>query len=207
MGARAYSTRFWDELATPDPRIPITASEELFHRVATFGRTLASLHSFGSLFRNPATPAAVEPGTARVAVDIPVAAERYPQEYEYDLASQELRVGGGVISGVSIEVWEFGVSDLQILQSWLGARMQSPTGRTSSPLDRIRPPVWTATMTEELLEVIWTLERCVHHDATGAELLEEVLAGQLIFAEELPTPTPAERRPPRLSDDDPAELI
>jgi hypothetical protein len=207
LGARAYSTRFWDELETPGPRIPLAASADLFFRVSAFGRTLARLHSFGHLFRVGDAPAVVEPGLARVAVDIPIDPADYPQEYEYDLASAELRIGAGIISGVSEEVWNFEVSDLHVLQSWLGARMRSPTGRTSSPLDRIRPEIWTATMTEELLEVIWTLERCVGADATGRSLLEEVLAGEFVLADELPIPTPADRRPPRLSGDDPAELL
>jgi hypothetical protein len=207
MGARTYSTTFWDELETPDPRIPISASSDVFSRVGDFGRSLARLHSFGELFSPASASAVVDAGEARVAVDIPATSEGYPQEYSYDLESQELRIGAGIITGVSEEVWAFEVSGLPVLGSWLGARMQTPTGRTSSPLDRIRPTVWSATMTEELLEVIWTLEQSVALDARGSALLEEVIAGDLVLEHDFPTPAPSERRPPRLSGDDPAELI
>jgi hypothetical protein len=59
---------------------------------------------------------------------------------------------------VAPEVWEFEISGLKAVQSWLGYRMKKRAGKKSSPLDDIRPERWTPKMTDELLELLWVLE-------------------------------------------------
>ncbi len=68
-------------------------------------------------------------------------------------------------------------------------------GRKSSPLDDIRPEAWA--FSEELLLLLAILEHTVNATPKAAELLEQVLEGPLIRAEDLPTPTDAERKAPR----------
>ncbi|MHB8643021.1 MAG: hypothetical protein ACYDA3_09080 [Gaiellaceae bacterium] len=74
--------------------------------------------------------------------------------------------------------------------------MRDGAGRRSSQFDRIRPLSWTAEFTEELLRLLWIIERTV---ALGPELdtlLDEVVASDLYLASELPAPTDEERKPP-----------
>ncbi len=68
------------------------------------------------------------------------------------------------------------------------------SGRKSSPLDDIRPERWE--FTEELLELLWTLERTIALQPAGAALLEQVMRSGLFTEDDLPRPTEAERLPP-----------
>ena len=86
------------------------------------------------------------------------------------------------------------MSGLKVLRSWLGYRMKTRKGRKSSPLDDIRPTQWTQT--DELLRLLAILHHTVQITPTAAQLLDEILASPLIGATTLPTPTPAQRKPP-----------
>jgi len=83
------------------------------------------------------------------------------------------------------EVWEFEVSGLKVVQSWLGYRMRERSGKKSSPLDDIRPRVWTHAFTRELLELIWVLEITIAGYPKQQQMLEAVLESDLFTAAEL----------------------
>jgi hypothetical protein len=104
-----------------------------------------------------------------------------------------LQVGAGEVGPVSPEVWTFSVSGLQVVKSWLDYRMKKGAGKKSSPLDDIRPGRWTDEMTRELLELLWVLEWTLSKYPEIDAWLDEVLAGELFRADEIPTPTDAER--------------
>jgi len=74
--------------------------------------------------------------------------------------------------------------------------MGEPAGRKSSPLDEIRPREWPAEFTEELLELLWVLEHTVHMSSDLATFLEAVIQGDVLPAEDLPTPSELQRKPP-----------
>ena len=74
--------------------------------------------------------------------------------------------------------------------------MREPAGRKSSPLDEIRPREWPAEFTEELLELLWVLEHTVNMSADLATFLEAVIQGDVLSAEDLPTPTEEQRKAP-----------
>jgi hypothetical protein len=63
-------------------------------------------------------------------------------------------VGEGAFSPIEPEVYNFKVSGLKAVQSWLGYRMKKPKGKKSSPLDEILPEKWTGEFTTELLELL-----------------------------------------------------
>ncbi|MCA1628630.1 MAG: DNA methyltransferase, partial [Acidobacteria bacterium] len=181
LAAPAYVEKFSEELALSSPRVPITKDPALFRRAVEQGRELIRLHTFGERFTPAGTRRGTVPqGSARCTRGIPTAENAYPEEFSYDPATQTLRVGEGEFAPVPQEVWQFGVSGLQVLQSWLAYRMKAGAGRQSSTLDRIRPAQWTAAMTQELLE----------------QLLDDVLQSSVFRADELPQPTDAERKPP-----------
>jgi hypothetical protein len=74
--------------------------------------------------------------------------------------------------------------------------MKDRSGKKSSPLDDIRPAAWTATLTQELLELLWVLEATISTQPEADALLAEIIAAPLFSAADFPTPTPAEREAP-----------
>ena len=189
----AYVDRFWDELELPPPRLPITKNVDLFDRVADHGAELLYLHTYGKRFYGERDHGSVPQGDARCTRGVPL--DRYPETHEYDRETGILLVGDGEFAPVKQEVWDYSVSGMQIVKTWLDRRSLNGSGRKSSPLDKIRPESWD--FTEELLELLWVLERTIELQPHGTALLDEVCQSELFSATELPTPTAAERRAPR----------
>jgi hypothetical protein len=88
--------------------------------------------------------------------------------------------GAGAFAPVRLEVYNFEVSGLKVVQSWLGYRMRDPKGKKSSPLDDIRPEKWTGDFTTELLELLWILEAAIAEYPRQAKLLNAVAKGPKI---------------------------
>ncbi|MCY4485999.1 MAG: hypothetical protein OXF11_02655 [Deltaproteobacteria bacterium] len=110
-------------------------------------------------------------------------------------ARERYTVGTGTFGPVSPEVWNFEVSGLKVVGSWLGYRMKTRKGRKSSPLDDIRPTRWTQS--DELLRLLAILEHTIEVTPAAAALLDEILASPLIPATVLPKPTSDQRKPLR----------
>ena len=189
----AYVERFWDALELPPPRLPLTKNKELFQQIADHGSKLLHLHTYGRRFSR-SDIGYIESGSARCMKGIS------PDGFEgfsYDPETEVLRVGDGEFSPVAPAVWEYSVSGLQVVKSWLGYRKRKRSGRKSSPLDDIRPERWESKMTEELLELLWVLEGTLDLQPEGERLLELACASDLFSQDELPVPTAQERQPPR----------
>lgn len=194
LGGQSYTRRFWNELETPGPRVPVTQDGALFFAAAALGRRLIWLHTYGERFGEGEIPS----GAAKCLEAIPSNPERYPETFEYNPAAQKIRVGDGHIGPVAEEVWEFEVSGLKVVQSWLGYRMKVRAGKKSSPLDDIRPERWTPRMTDELLELLWVLEATLAMEPDLENVLERVVAGDCFKSDELPPPNDKQRQPPKL---------
>lgn len=108
-----------------------------------------------------------------------------------------LYVGDGAFSPVKSEVWDYSVSGLQVVKSWLDYRKKNRKGRKSSALDEIRPERWD--FTEELLELLWVLEATIDLQPEGESLLAEVCASELFSGDELPSPTKEEGETPAVA--------
>ena len=189
-GTAGFTERFDDELAeAAGPiHIPITADSALFQQAVELGRDLLWWHTWGERFA-PAGRARIPVGRAQQITPV----EGMPEKYNYDPDTQRLTVGTGTFGPVGPEVWNFEVSGLRVVNSWLGYRMKTRKGRKSSPLDDIRPNRWTQT--DELLRLLAILEHTIEVTPTAAALLDEILANPLIPATDLPTPTPDQRKP------------
>jgi Type ISP C-terminal specificity domain/N-6 DNA Methylase len=197
LATPAYVETFSEELTVPGPRLPVTRNRDLFRQVVTLGRRLIWLHTFGERFVPPRQRSGEIPrGRARARHAVSDEAEHYPEEFSYNESTGILHVGEGEFGPVSREVWEFGVSGLQVVHSWLNYRMKDGAGRSSSPLDEIRPQTWTTAMSGELLELLWVLEATVAMFPELQQTLEAVVTGEAFRADELPQPTVLERRPP-----------
>lgn len=121
---------------------------------------------------------------------------QYPAEYAYDPAKREITAGDGRFSPVAPEVWDFEVSGLKVVRSWLGYRMKKRSGKKTSPLDEIRPERWTARMSDEFLELLWVLEATLAMEPDLAAVLDKAVSGPCFAASDLPQPTAAERKAP-----------
>ena len=192
-GTPAFSERFNEELAeAAGPiHIPITADPALFQRAVTFGRDLLWRHTWGERFARSGYSRLPE-GLAKEITPL----QGMPEQYKYDPNTQRLTVGTGVFAPVSAQAWNFEVSGLKVLGSWLGYRMKIRKGRKSSPLDNIRPTRWTQS--NELLLLLSIIEHTIEVTPNAAALLEQIVTGALIPATDLRTPTPANRKPPKL---------
>jgi hypothetical protein len=203
----SFTSRFSKELETRELRVPITKDSRLFERVRVVGARLLWLHTYGERFVPKGTHrGTIPPGKAKCTKAVPRDADGYPESFSYNEATRTLSVGDGKFSPVKREAYEFEVSGLKVLQSWLRYRMKGGAGRAGSPLNEIRPERWTAQFTTELLELLWVLEATVEAYPEQAKLLDEVIQGDLVQADELP-PVPAEmRKPHRAKDEENGEL-
>ena len=192
-----YVRRYEEELQVPGPRLPVTKDKAIFERGAALGRELLRWHTYGERFREKGDKFKLT-GGAKVTTSIPITPAKYPEKHKYDDKKQVLRVGDGEIGNVSPEVWNFSVSGLQVVKSWLDYRMKKGAGRKSSPLDDIRPERWTEEMTRELVDLLWVLEHSLASYPALDAWLDEVLAGSLFTGDEIPKPTEAERKEPKL---------
>jgi len=195
LGGTSYTERFADELSIPGPRLPLTKDGDVFRRGVGLGRRLIALHTYGERFGD-ALPGGRLGGTAKSRIGVAQTADGYPERFEYNDATHELHVGEGRFGPVEPTVWAYEVSGLRVVRSWLGYRMKERAGRSSSPLDDIRPERWTQEMSRELLELLWVLEATVAMEPELQAFLDAVVAGPLFTADELPTPTDEERAAP-----------
>ena len=195
-----FTATFSRHLGATELRVPITKDPDLFERVRSVGARLLWLHTYGERFVPTGNPARqVQPGSSRCVAAVPSGPESYPESFSYDAGSQTLCVGTGRFAPVAREVFQFEVSGLHVVKSWLRYRMKRSGGRKSSPLDDIRLNSWTAAFTSELLELLWVLEATIATYPEQADLLEKIVAGDCFSAGDLPPVPPAARTPPKLS--------
>lgn len=88
----------------------------------------------------------------------------------------------------------FSLSGFRPVKSWLDYRMKSGAGRTSSPLDEIRPRAWH--FDAELQDLLWVLEAVLARHGRANDLLDRIIAGETLPASAFPTPTKDERKGP-----------
>ena len=193
-----YTKRYYKELATRQVRLPLTKDSELFVKVRDIGARLLWLHTYGERFIPDGFQRGQIPqGVARCTRAVPTNEEGFPTSFRHDSGSNTLHVGEGEFAPVVPEIYEFQVSGLKVAQSWLKYRMRDGAGRKSSPLDDIRPTLWPANFTTELLELLWVLEATVAVQPEQAQLLAAVDSGEWFEATELPDVPASMRKPPR----------
>lgn len=185
-----YTARFRDELENRAVHVPLTLDRELFEAACAIGRRLIYLHSYGERFGQGQT---WPKGRARCTRAVPT--DGLPEAFGYDAASQTLQVGDGQFGPVAPAVWDFEVSGLKVVQSWLGYRMKTRKGKKSSPLDGITPEGWPPEFTSELLRLLHLLEETLEIYPRQEALLERIVQGTLLLAGKL-GPVPKEYREP-----------
>ncbi len=187
-----FTSLFYEELGTCEIRLPITKDRLLFNEMQKIGEKLLWLHTFGERYQSK-NKKHIPQGIARCTKPVPSDPSGYPESFEFDEVDCTLNVGQGKFQPVRREVFDFEVSGLKVVQSWLAYRMKEGRGRRSSALDDIRPKYWTSQSTTELLELLWVLEATLEIYSEQAELLETVVKEKCFRAEDLP-PVPASMR-------------
>ena len=203
----SYTDLFAEELRIPGPRMPLTKERETFERARDLGKKLINVHTFGEgMVPSSGTKGLVATGKAKCVKGISGDEDKYPNEFGYDEATQSLVVGDGVFRPVSKAVFDYEISGFHPVHSWLGYRMSERAGKSSSPLDKIRPKSWTVEMTDELLQVLWTIEESVAMAPQLSANLDRIIQSPLFTATELPEPEAAEREAPSDPDSDQVEM-
>ncbi|MBN1844730.1 MAG: transposase [Sedimentisphaerales bacterium] len=193
----AFTARFAKELETRELRVPITKDAGLFERIRDAGARLLWLHTYGERFVPKGKKRGQVPrGAAKCVKAVPGKSSGYPESFQYNDTTRTLHVGEGEFAPVAREVFEFEVSGLKVVQSWLKYRMKRGAGKKSSPLDDIRPERWTGQFTTELLELLWVLEATIEGYPAQEKLLEAVICGPSFQANELPAVPDEMRKPP-----------
>ena len=195
----AFTRRFATELGTRELRVPLTKDAALFEQVREVGARLLWLHTYGERFvPEGQTPGRVPPGSTRCTGAVEGDRDGYPQSFRYDGTSRTLCVGKGEFAPVAPGVYEFEVSGLKVVQSWLKYRMRKGAGRKSSPLDEIRPEHWTSQFTAELLDLLWVLEATAEGYPEQERLLAAVIESECFRVGELPSVPEEMRKAPRI---------
>jgi hypothetical protein len=203
----SFTSRFAKELETRELRVPITKDAVLFEQLRAVGAHLLWLHTYGERFVPKGKQRGSIPrGKTKCTKAVPGDADGYPESFEYNATTNTLNVGDGRFAPVSQEVYEFEVSGLKVVQSWLKYRMKNGAGKNSSPLNHIHPSCWTGQFTTELLELLWVLEATVGGYPEQARLLKNIVKSDLFHADELP-PVPSDmRKPPKARETDADQL-
>ncbi|WP_062208314.1 type ISP restriction/modification enzyme [Demequina oxidasica] len=191
-----YTERFHSELDTAGTRIPLTADPERFDNMATHGERLIWLQTFGERFGDGTFT------TNGVAwSSTPTELPSSKADVVFDSETATLRVADGVLTGIPEAVWTFEVSGMKVIPKWLGYRMVKPAGKAGSsrsPLDKIRPTAWAPEWSTELVEVVSAIKQTLALIPDGVTLLEDIISGPLISANELPPVPLALRQPPKV---------
>jgi hypothetical protein len=193
-----YTVRFRRELETPGPRIPFTRNRELFVDMCKYGEELIWLHTFGERCRSkdrgefkPASSIRWKKRPSRLPQD--------SKDFSYDPETEVISVADGQLLGVSRGAWDFEISGMQVIKKWLAYRTEKGAGKSASsdsPLDQMRPEAWEPEWSEELREISFVLSETERLRPRGVELLDLVIAGEMVQAVQLPRPPEASRRPP-----------
>lgn len=200
LGHPSFTSRFSNELESRELRVPITKNGVVFEQARAIGANLLWLHTFGERFMPKGKASGFLPtGTVKCINPIPNGKSKddYPDSFEYEPVTSTLRVGAGTFAPVPLDVYEFEVSGLKVVQSWLRYRMRDGAGRNTSSLNEIRPRYWPAQFTTELLQLLWVLEKTIQVYPEQEKLLEKIISGDLFNAQELPSVPKARRTAPK----------
>ena len=203
LASPSYTDLFIDELRIPRPRIPLTKDKQVFDQARDLGKKLINIHTFGeAMVPEGGTTGSIAEGTSKCVKGTSEGEDKYPNECDYDETTKSLSVGDGIFRPVSKAVFDYEISGFHPVHSWLGYRMRERTGKSSSPLDELRPANWTADMTDELLQVLWTIEKSLSLAPELAVNLDRVIQSDLFTASELPEPQESEKESPSESHPD-----
>lgn len=191
----AFTATFVDELTTPGVRVPITRDAALWQKAVELGREVIWLHTYAERYVDPV--AGREAGNVRSGWPMDAqpksleAVTTMPVKLQYDEVRGQVVFtdddGGrnGAWGPVSREVFDYTVGGMNVIGSWFKYRKKNPGGKKTSPLDDIHVDEWPHEWTLEFTELLTVLTRLVSLEPAQAEVLEQILAGELITKDAL----------------------
>ncbi|WP_457492763.1 type ISP restriction/modification enzyme [Streptomyces sp. P5_D11] len=189
-GHAGFTKRFTEELLTPGVRLPLTRDPALWHEAVQLGRQLLWASTYGERYADPEVgrpagdilfPSGDE---RRIRYDQHIGVE-VPAEIRYAEMTGTLHLGGGHVSPIPADVWNYDVGGMQIIKKWFGYRKANPNSRKTSPLDDLHVESWPAEWTRELIELLSALRRLVDLAPAQRDLLDRILAAATITAADL----------------------
>ncbi|HXI18888.1 MAG TPA: type ISP restriction/modification enzyme, partial [Chloroflexota bacterium] len=178
--------------------IPITADADTFAAVASVGRRVIWLHSYGERMADaeqgrpegaPRAPSGSRPTIPKEGAIAPSAP--LPDNLRYDESEERLYVGAGYIDNVAQAVWKYEVDGKQVILQWFSYRKRDRSKpsmgdkRPPSPLQDIQPEHWLAEYTTDLLDLLNVLTLLVDMEPEQVKLLAQVCVGAVISEGEL----------------------
>lgn len=200
-----YLAKFYDELDVPQLRLPITADSEMWNRLVTIGNEVIWLHTFAERalvdghdqsnvldclpeHERPkllqGVPGGPGPDEIRFA---PMASNPKVGVLEFLGEDQVGEPALGRVGPVTAAAWNYEISGFRIVERWFSYRKCQPAGRRNPPLSNIGIGKWEREYNRELLELISVLTRLTQLEAVQGQLLDEVMAGELILTKALDT--------------------
>lgn len=180
LSCPSFVKKFHDELSNRELRVPISFDPCLFKEAIAIGRRLLFLHTFGERFGEGQTwPKSV------IKCQKAVPSGRMPNNYSYIESRSLITVDGGEFGPVPSAVWDFEVSGLKVVQSWLGYRVKDRKGKKSSSLDAITPQEWGSEITSEFLSLLNLLKVTLEIHEQQENLLTRILDRPLMSAAQL----------------------
>ncbi|MCY4067536.1 MAG: N-6 DNA methylase [Acidimicrobiaceae bacterium] len=176
-----------DLLDAKSMRVPLTADPELFDHAAGLGRRILYLSTFGQRCRPPEAPPGCPRAPGGPTLETPMPAK--PESLRHDQAARTLTIAGrgidgspasGIVANVAVEVFDYSVSTMNVLQSWFDYRKHEPSGKKGSPLDYMVPETWRTRYTDDLIDLLHVLTLLVDARPEQRRLLDEIKAGPLI---------------------------
>jgi len=158
LSAPSYSLEFSRDLARSFPRVPFPRTWLTFQDGVRLGQQLVRLHSFEEGY--PADGSLQLHGSPQ-RIEY---AEYNPDEHRVEIAPDAW------VRPVSPEAWAYSVSGYQVLRQWLLRRREVP---------------FELALRQELLDVVWIIERTVQMSGELDDLLERLLEGETLTREEL----------------------
>lgn len=193
-----YTKSFDADLEIPGLRIPITRSPELFSKAVDVGREVLWIQSYGTRFvdvnegRPAHAPRLASASQPRIPVDgaISTRPEDMPEALVYDPDKQELHVGSGRVSNVTLEMWQYEVSGMNVLKQWFSSRQKNRErpvigDRKISPLMKVQSDRWLPEYTSHLIDLLNLLGLLSKLEVTQKEVLEEICQSPQVTLQDL----------------------
>lgn len=188
VGHPAYIHMFRDDLQTPELRIPLTLSPDLWTEAVELGDRIIWLHTYGERSRDPHKGRTVGvPSTRRprVITPIPHTRDGFPERIGHDPDEEILHVGSGRLHPVSLPVWQYEISGTRVVKKWFSYRKRVPREVRSSDLNEILPDHWTSQQTDALRDLLAILQELVDLEPVQADLLSAICKSPVITVKDL----------------------
>ena len=190
-----YSTLFARELASGVVRVPVTTEAGVLARGTALGHEVLRLQTLGE-HRDPAVrrhaPGPLLPVDAPVRPRLEAPLSHLPGSRPdtaiYDPSDGTLTIGDGVVTDVTLEVWDYMVGGMPVIEQWLAQRLTPGVRRRQSRLDLITVDAWEAAWTAELLLVLSALTGLRSLEEAQRALLDEVLQGPHLARADVDSP-------------------